>query len=78
MGQTGSSFTANPQPVAGVVSWPRDPSATGATFKVWSSPNLSTWTDVTASADTSDPNFVKYTLPTGETKTFVRLEVAVP
>lgn len=78
MGQTGSSFTANPQPVAGVVSWPRDPSATGATFKVWSSPNLSNWTDVTASADTSDPNFVKYTLPTGETKTFVRLEVAVP
>jgi hypothetical protein len=78
MGQTGSSFTANPQPVAGVVTWPRDPGATGVTFRVWSSDNLSAWTDVTGSADTSSPNSVKYTLPPGNPRIFIRLEVEVP
>jgi hypothetical protein len=78
MGATGSSFTPNPPPVANLISWPRSPYATGVTFKVWSSDNLSTWTDVTGSADTSNPAFVKYTLPTGDPKRFVRLEVAVP
>jgi hypothetical protein len=78
MGETGSSFTANPQLVAGVVTWPRDPAATGVSFRVWSSDNLSIWTDVTASADTSSPDAVKYTLPTGNPRTFVRLEVLVP
>lgn len=36
------------------------------------------WEDVTVDADTSDPDFVKYTLPSGPTapdKLFVRLEV---
>ena len=78
MGQTGSTFTANPQPVAGVVTWPRDPGATGVTFRVWSSDNLSAWTDVTGSADTSSPDSVKYTLPPGNPRTFIRLEVEVP
>lgn len=80
MGQTGSSFTANPQPVAGVVSWPRDPAATGATFRVLTSTNLSGWTDVTntPALDTSNPNFVRYTLPTGQEKIFVQLEVTAP
>jgi hypothetical protein len=36
---------------------------------------LTTWTDKTADADNSDPAFVKYTLPTGQGKIFVRLEV---
>ena len=79
-GETGSSFTANPAPVNGVVSWPRDPDAVGVTFKVLTSETLATdsWVDVTGDADTSDPDFVIYTLPSGPTapaKLFVRLEV---
>jgi hypothetical protein len=79
MGETGSSFTANPQPDSSrVVSWPRDPAATGVSFKVWSSTNLATWTDVTAGADTSDPDFVKYTIPASTAPIFVRLSVSNP
>ncbi len=80
MGSNNSQFTANPQPVTGIVSWPRDPLATGATFRIRTSPDLSIWTDVTTSpnVNTTDPNFVRYTLPTGETKIFVRFEVIVP
>ncbi len=75
MGETGSSFTSNPQPVNGVISYPRDAIATGVSFKVWLSLDLSDWEDVTDDADSSDPAFVKYTLPAGEDKIFVRLEV---
>jgi autotransporter-associated beta strand protein len=75
MGATGSSFTSNPKPVNGVVSFPRDATASGVVYKVLTSPNLTTWTDKTADADNSDPAFVKYTLPTGQGKIFVRLEV---
>ena len=78
MGQTGSSFTANPPLVGGVVAWPRSPLATGVVFSVWQSENLTSWTDVTASADKSNPAFVKYTPPAGVAKRFVRLSVAVP
>lgn len=78
MGETGSSQTPNPGPVANLISWPRSPYTTGTSFKVWSSNDLSSWTDVTGSTDTSDPNFVKYTLPTGDPKHFVRLEVSLP
>jgi hypothetical protein len=76
-GETGSSFTANPAPVNGVISWPRDPDTTGVSFKVWTSETLAadSWLDVTVDADLSDTNFVKYTLPTGSTKLFVRFEV---
>ncbi len=79
MGETGSSFTANPPPDSSrVVSWPRDPAATGVTFKVWSTTDLATWTDVTAGADTSDPDFVKYTIPASTSPIFVRLSVSNP
>ena len=78
MGQTGSSFTANPPLVSGVVAWPRSPLATGVSFQVLTSVNLTTWDDVTTSADTSDPAFVKYKLPLGTPKHFVRLAVSVP
>lgn len=78
MGNTGSSFTANPTSVNGTITWPRDASTTGVTFRILASENLASWTDVTASTDTSDPNFVKYTLPTGNSKHFTRLEVTVP
>ncbi len=78
MGETGSSFTANPQPVANVVSWPRSSIATGVTFRVFTSSDLSSWTDVTANADTSNPAFVRYTLPPNAPALFVRLQVALP
>lgn len=77
MGETGSSFTANPQPVGGLVKWPHSATATGATFKVWTSDNLSTWTDKTADAVDSG-GFVSYLLPVSDPKLFVRLEVTVP
>ncbi len=77
MGQTGSSFTPNPQPVGGIITWPHSATAYGATFKVWISDNLSTWLNKTA--DAVDANgVVTYTLPVGEPKVFVRLEVVTP
>ncbi len=78
MGANNSQFTANPGIVSGVITWPRDPFATGVTFKVWSSSDLSVWTNVTGSADTSDPFSVKYTVPSGDPKRFIRFEVAAP
>lgn len=76
-GETGTSFTSNPQPVDGVITFPRDATATDTTYKVWKSADLVTWTDVT-SATTVGAGGVSYTLPTGEGKVFVRLEVVVP
>ena len=83
MGQTGSTFTANP-PVVTVgavraVTWPRDPAAV-ATFKVQISDTLAVggWTDVVppnASIDQSNPNQITYTLPSGATTKFCRLSV---
>ncbi len=83
MGQTGSTFTANP-PVVTVgavrtVTWPRDPAAV-ATFKVQISDSLDAggWTDIVppnASIDQSNPNQVTYTLPSGAPKKFCRLSV---
>jgi autotransporter-associated beta strand protein len=83
MGQTGSTFTANP-PVVTVgavrtVTWPRNPAAV-ATFKVQISDSLASgqWTDIVppnASIDQSNPNQVTYTLPSGATKKFCRLSV---
>jgi len=78
MGHIGSSFTANPSLVAGVVAWPRSSLATGVSFQVLTSLNLTTWDDDTLSADTSDPAFVKYAVPPGAPKRFVRLAVSVP
>ena len=77
MGASGSSFTANPQPVNGIVTWPRDATATGVSFQVVTSPDLLTWTDHTADADISDPASVKYTLPSGQGEIFVRLVVTL-
>lgn len=77
MGQTGSTFTPNPPLIAGVVTWPHSATATGITWRVWISENLSSWTDVTANAVDSEGT-LKYTLPTGSPKRFVRLEVIAP
>jgi hypothetical protein len=76
-GAAGYTFTPNPQPVDGVVSYPHPAATPGATYKVWISPDLSAWTDVTADVDLGTPGFVKYVLPTGTGKIFARLEVFV-
>ena len=78
MGETGSTFTTNPQPVGRTVSWPHSAAATGVTFKVWISQDLANWTNVTVNADVSNPAFVKYTLPPSQPKQFVRLDVTAP
>jgi hypothetical protein len=78
MGESGSSFTTNPLPVDGTITWPRNPNATGQTFKVLSSTDLVTWNDVTSSANTTDPASVSYTLPNDGAKRFARLEVTIP
>ncbi len=71
MGTTGSSFTANPGIVGGKITWPKDPAYSG-TYTVQTSPDLVTWTNVTS---TVVGNTVEYTLPTGQEKLFVRLDV---
>lgn len=76
-GETGSGFTANPQPVAGVIAFPHDPAANDVSYKVTTSADLIHWTDVTA-ASTDAAGFVEYMLPTGAGPIFVRLEVTVP
>jgi hypothetical protein len=80
MGSNNSSFTPNPQIVSDLITWPRDRFATGVSFKVWRSDNLSTWQDVTLDADITDQNSVKYmvVVAPGAPKRFVRLEVSVP
>ena len=71
MGATGSSFTANPAIVSGKVTWPKDPAFSG-NYTVQTSPDLVTWTNVSS---TVVGNTVEYTVPTGQGKLFVRLDV---
>jgi hypothetical protein len=74
MGETGSSFTAMPGlDENNMIEWPKS-SAYQGTYQVQTSPDLSTWTDVTA---TETGTSVSYTLPPGAPggKSFVRLLV---
>jgi autotransporter-associated beta strand protein len=73
MGQTGTSFTANPAVVAGQITWPKSASFSG-TYRVETSDNLETWNDVTGSA-VDNGSSVSFTLPTGNSKLFVHLVV---
>ncbi len=76
MGQTGSSFTANPGLVGGKITWPKNPSAV-ATYEVQTSENLIDWIPATSGVvDTGTT--VEYTLPTGDPKRFARLHVIIP
>ena len=80
MGTDGAAFTANPQLVAGVITWARASGTIIGSFMVEVSSNLVDWTDASAtypgSVDTtSDLNEVVFTTPTGEDKLFVRLSV---
>jgi fibronectin-binding autotransporter adhesin len=77
MGETGSTFTANPTVVTtgGVrtVTWPKSASFNGS-YKVETSETLVSWTNVTGSV-VDNGSSVVYTLPTGSPKIFVRLVV---
>ena len=81
MGETGSTFTANPGVVTvgttRTVTWKHDPAAV-ATFLVQLSANLTSWTDVVppdASIDESVPGQITFTLPAGAAPKFCRLVV---
>jgi autotransporter-associated beta strand protein len=73
MGATGSTFTANPALTGGSVSWPKSALFNG-TYRVETSPDLVTWTNVTGAA-VDNGSSVTYTLPTGDPKLFVHLVV---
>jgi hypothetical protein len=74
-GETTPGPTLNPLPDAnGLIIWPRDPNATGVSFRIESSSDLANWTDDTAAADLSNPNEIRYTLQ-GVDRAFVRLVV---
>jgi hypothetical protein len=82
MGETGSTFTANPGVIANVVTWPKSDTYTGTygvNYVVQTSGNLSTWTDVAISSpnlNNGDP--LQYTLPANSAPLFVRLKVVAP
>jgi hypothetical protein len=74
MGQTGSSFTALPGlDASNTVSWPMSATYTGD-YEVQTSPNLSTWTNVSPKPTPAGGNLT-YTLPADAGKLFVRLVV---
>ncbi len=85
MGETGQSFTPNPQIVTvgttRTITWPRDPTAS-ASFAVETSTTLAVgeWTTITApdpAIDLSDPAQVVFTLPAIAPRLFVRLAVTI-
>jgi autotransporter-associated beta strand protein len=80
MGTDGAAFTANPQPVVGVITWPVA-GVSGATAIVEVSNNLSGWEDAainySGNLDTSNPAQIQFTLPTGAGKIFARLSVTI-
>lgn len=75
MGQTGSTYTTMPSVVDGAVTWPKDPTA-NATYIVKTSVNLIDWSPASGVVDNGTS--VTFTLPTGQNKIFVRLEVTIP
>jgi autotransporter-associated beta strand protein len=85
MGETGQSFTRNPQVVTDgairTITWPRDPAA-GATFAIETSATLAAdeWTTITPpdpAIDLSDPTQVVFTLPADTQRLFIRLAVTI-
>jgi methionine-rich copper-binding protein CopC len=76
MGQTGSSFTTMPSVMNGAVTWVKDSSA-NASYVIKTSADLMTWTTAPTGV-VDNGSRVIFTLPTGQAKIFVRLEVTVP
>lgn len=76
MGASPSAFTASPSIVAGTITWPKDATA-NATYAVKTSTDLQTWNTATTGV-VDNGSSVVFTLPTGQTRYFVRLEVTIP
>ncbi len=77
MGVTTPGFTANPPIINGKVTWPMSPTFVGS-YEVKTSPDLVNWTPAPGGVVETTGVSVEYTLPTGDPKRFVRLEVTVP
>jgi autotransporter-associated beta strand protein len=75
MGETGSSFTPNPQPVSNLVTWPKDPTATDAIAIIETSIDLDEWVPAIGVVDNG--NSLQYTI-TGPDKQFTRMKVTIP
>ena len=73
LGESGSTFTANPGLVDGKVTWPKSAGFQG-TYEVQTSPDLAVWTAQTLGV-VDNGTSVEYTVPTGEPRIFVRLAV---
>jgi hypothetical protein len=71
-----AGFTSNPAVVNNEITWPKDDTATDASYVVEHSTDLDQWTTATTGVTDSGTE-VKYTLPTGEAKYFVRLRVTI-
>jgi hypothetical protein len=82
MGQTGSTFTPNPQAVNGKITWPKDALAM-ATWTVQTSSNLAAegqpggWANTTVGVSDLGAS-IEFTLPSGNPKVFARLKVTIP
>lgn len=74
IGPTDPTFTANPGVLNRKIRWPHSAAATDLTFRVVTSEDLATWTDVTLDAIDAG-GFLEYTLPSVGPRLFVRLEV---
>lgn len=69
-----AGFTPTPQIVNGEITWPIDPTRTDVGFVVETSDDLVDWDPVLeADLDLSDPNAVRYVIPTGAGPFFVRI-----
>jgi fibronectin-binding autotransporter adhesin len=83
MGETGSSFTANPAPVGGAITWPMAATYSGTygvNYEIQTSSDLATWSDATVGVGPGSVQIVagtsvSYTLPTGTAPHFVRMVV---
>ena len=74
MGETGSTFTANPGIVDGKVTWPKSAEFTGS-YAVETSPDLATWTPTTEGVTDTGTSVEFNFLPLDDGRRFVRLSV---
>lgn len=77
MGETGSTFTANPSVIGNQVTWPKDNTVTDASYVVQVSSDLQTWTPAPVGDVNDTGTSVIYTLPGTSGPLFVRLSVTV-
>lgn len=76
MGTAGNAPTQNPSIVNNKITWPMNPDATGVTYKVMTSENMTTWTQATTGVQEIGGN-LEFTVPQTAPKLFIRLEVTV-